>query len=174
MQFRLETYTLTCNQTLQKVESMEHEMIEREIHIDAAPEVVFEVVSSPRHVREWWPDEAEFPVEPGGTGRIGFGDTSQDNNWAQFTVVDVAPPRLFSFRWTHQAGELAAPGNSLLVVFELEPAGRGTLLRMTETGFRERGWDAVEIAHEYAEHVAGWDYFLPRLLAYAAKVGADA
>ncbi|WP_439680644.1 SRPBCC family protein [Embleya sp. MST-111070] len=33
--------------------------IEREIHIDASPEVVFDVVSSPEHLREWWPDEAK-------------------------------------------------------------------------------------------------------------------
>jgi uncharacterized protein YndB with AHSA1/START domain len=153
-------------------ESMEYGTIEREMQIDASPEVVFDVVSSPRHVREWWPDEAEYAVEPGGSGRIGFGDTSQDGSWAQFTVVDVAPPRLFSFRWTHPAEVPAARGNSLLVVFELEPAGGGTLLRMTESGFRERGWDEAKIAHEYAEHVTGWDYFLPRLPAYAMKIGA--
>ena len=100
---------------------MEHETIEREIRIDASPEVVFDVVSSPRHVREWWPDEADFPVEPGGVGRIGFGDTSQDASWAQFVVVDVVPPRLFSFRWTHQPGESAAPGNSFLVVSSWSP-----------------------------------------------------
>ena len=39
---------------------MEFGTIEREIHIDAAPEVVFDVVSKPEHVREWWPDEADF------------------------------------------------------------------------------------------------------------------
>ena len=56
-------------------------------------------------------------------------------------LVDVRPPRLFSFRWTHDAGETAAGGNSLLVTFELTPSGSGTLLSMTETGFRERGWN---------------------------------
>ncbi len=152
---------------------MESGTIEREIHIEASPEVVFDVVSSPAHVREWWPDEAEYPAEPGGAGRIGF---SQDagTEWEQFTVVDALPPRLFSFRWTHEEGESAAPGNSLLVVFELEPAGEGTLLRMTESGFRERGWDEAKTAAEYADHVNGWDFFLPRLPVYAAKVAAGA
>lgn len=153
---------------------MEYDMIEREIHIDAAPEIVFDVVSRPEHLRQWWPDEAEFPSVPGGTGRIGFGDCSQGGAWVQFTVVDAAPPRLFSFRWTHDERESAAPGNSFLVVFELRPAGSGTLLRMTESGFRERGWDAARVAAEHAEHVSGWDFFLARLPVYAAKVGAGA
>jgi uncharacterized protein YndB with AHSA1/START domain len=146
---------------------MEHGTLEREIHIDAAPDIVFAVVSSPEHLREWWPDEAEYPVEPGGEGRIGFG-----GQWVQFTVVDAVPPKHFSFRWTHTEGETAGPGNSNLVVFELEPSGTGTRLRMTESGFRERGWDEAKIAAEHADHASGWDFFLSRLPAYATKVGA--
>ena len=152
---------------------MEHGTIEREIHVDASPEVVFDVVSSPEHVREWWPDEAEYPAVPGGAGRIGFGEPAE-RTWVQFTVVDAVPPRLFPFRWTHPEGETAAPGNSYLVVFELEPAGRGTRLRMTESGFRERGWDEAKAAAEQADHVTGWDFYLPRLPAYAARVAAFA
>ena len=144
---------------------MEYGTLEREIHIDAAPEVVFDVVSSPEHVREWWPDEAQYPAEPGGAGRIRFG-----SSWVQFTVVDAVPPKLFSFRWAHAEGETAALGNSFLVVFELEPAGTGTRLRMTETGFRERGWEEAKLVAEYDDHASGWDHFLSRLPAYAVKV----
>ena len=34
-------------------------------------------------------------------------------------------------------------GNSLLVTFELTSQGDGTRLRMTETGFREMGWEVA-------------------------------
>lgn len=146
---------------------MDHGTLERELHIDATPDIVFDVISNPEHVREWWPDEADYPAEPGGEGHITFGGSQ-----VGFTVVDAIPPKLFSFRWTHAPGETAAPGNSFLVVFELEPAGTGTRLRMTETGFRERGWDEAKIAAEYADHESGWDHFLPRLPARAAKAGA--
>lgn len=151
---------------------MEHGTIEREIRIEASPEVVFEVVSSPEHLKEWWPDEAEFPPVPGGNGRIGFGNPQDGITWQRFTVVDAEPPRLFSFRWTHEEGETAERGNSYLVVFELEPTDSGTLLRMTESGFRERGWAEAKVAAEYADHVTGWDHYLPRLAPYAEKVGA--
>lgn len=148
---------------------MELGSIEREIRIEASPEVVFDVVSSPEHLKAWWPDEAELTD---GEGRIGFGKRAEGIDWQRFTVVDAMPPRHFSFRWTHPEGETAAVGNSYLVVFELEPVGTGTLLKMTETGFRERGWAEAKVAAEHADHVTGWDFFLPRLAPYAEKVGA--
>ncbi|MCB0894802.1 MAG: SRPBCC domain-containing protein [Nocardioides sp.] len=151
---------------------MEHGRIEREIHIDASPEVVFDVVSNPVHVRQWWPDEADYAPEPGGAGRIGFRQGDGSVGWAQIEVVDAVPSRLFSFRWTHPEGEAAGPGNSMLVVFELEARRNGTVLRMTETGFRERGWDEATVAAEYRDHVSGWDHFLPRLPDYVAEVAA--
>jgi uncharacterized protein YndB with AHSA1/START domain len=33
---------------------MEYGSIERELQIEAPPEVVFEVISTPEHIREWW------------------------------------------------------------------------------------------------------------------------
>ena len=87
-----------------------------------------------------------------------------------FTVVDARPPRTFSFRWTHPAGEAAAAGNSLLVTFDLTPSGGGTLLRMTETGFREMGWEVAVLEQQYHEHVTGWDFYLPRLAPYVATL----
>lgn len=82
------------------------------------------------------------------------------------------PPRLFSFRWTHREGEEAREGNSLLVRFELTASGDGTLLRMTESGFREMGWETAVVEQQYREHVDGVGDFLPRLADYAASVDA--
>ncbi len=149
---------------------MELGTIEREIYVDAPPEVVFEVVSSPDHVSRWWPDEARYEPVPGASGEIVFGDPAAGGKVQQLTVVEARPPRTFSFRWTHEPGETAAEGNSLLVTFELTPSGDGTLLRMTETGFREMGWEVAVLERQYAEHVTGWDHFLPRLTRYVATL----
>ena len=151
---------------------MEFGVIEREIYVDASPEVVFEVVSRPEHVRQWWSDDARYEPTPGSTGELVFGDPASGGGVAAFTVVDVRPPGTFAFRWTHPAGEEAEEGNSLLVTFELAASGGGTLLRMTETGFREMGWEVAVLEQQYGEHVAGWDHFLPRLAPYVATLGA--
>jgi len=146
---------------------MEFGSIQRELYIEAAPEVVFDVVSRPEHVAVWWSDEADFSDRPGAPGRLGFGDRGES-----FTVVGAEPPHRFSFRWTHPAGHPASEANSYLVTFELTASGDGTLLRLTETGFRERGWEAAVLEQQYNEHVAGWDHFLPRLAPYAETIGA--
>ena len=151
---------------------MEYGSIERDIHVDASPEVVFEVISRPEHMQEWWPDEARYEPTAGSTGEIVFGSRDDGGAVVPFAVVDARPPRSFSFRWTHPAEEIAAEGNSLLVTFELTPSGRGTLLTMTETGFREMGWEVAVLEEQYRDHENGWDHFLPRLARYVGKLAA--
>jgi uncharacterized protein YndB with AHSA1/START domain len=151
---------------------MEHEKIEREVEINASPATVFEVITSPEHLTEWWPDEAVIDPTPGAVGELVFGDrSSSEAHIPQITVVEAEPSRLFSFRWVYPEGEEAHEGNSLLVTFELSARGDGTLLRMTETGFREKGWEVAMLEQQYREQGEGWDYFLPRLAAYAPTVG---
>jgi uncharacterized protein YndB with AHSA1/START domain len=148
---------------------MEYGSIKREIHVDASPEVVYEVLSLPEHLREWWPDEAHLEAIPGATGVISFGDSSRpESKVVPLTVIEADPPRRFSFRWAYDQGEAPTPANSLLVTFELIPSGAGTLLGFTEEGFREQGWEAAVLEEQYREHSAGWDHFLPRLVTYVA------
>ena len=150
---------------------MEYGSIERELHIDATPEVVYQVISTPEHLREWWPDEAELTPAPGATGVISFGDRSTPEAHAvALTVVEADPPRRFSFRWVYDQDEVATPGNSLLVTFELVASGAGTLLRFTETGFQDKGWERAVLEEQYRDHTTGWDHFLPRLVSYAARL----
>jgi uncharacterized protein YndB with AHSA1/START domain len=150
---------------------MELGSIEREMRMDASPEVVFEVLSRPEHICEWWSDEAALEPAPGATGELVWRDqASADTHVARITVVDAEPPRLFSFRWVYSEGEVPARGNSLLVRFELVPVGDGTLVRLTETGFRERGWEAAVAEKQHREHSAGWDLHLPHLVEYVAKL----
>ncbi len=150
---------------------MEFGTIEREIYVEASPEVVFEVVSSPDHLQQWWPNEAHYEPVPGSTGEIVFGARDAGGAVVSLTVVEAQPPRTFSFRWTQPAGEPAMAGNSLLVTFDLTPSGGGTLLKMTERGFREMGWEVAVLEQQYQEHVTGWDFYLPRLAPYVATLG---
>jgi uncharacterized protein YndB with AHSA1/START domain len=152
---------------------MEYGTIERELHIDASPEIVYEVVSSADHLKKWWPDDAQYEPAPGSQGQIVFGHDAEAMV-VSFTVVEARAPHSFSFRWTHPAGDAAAEGNSLLVRFDLSPVGTGTLLKMTETGFREMGWEVAVLEQQYRDHVTGWDFYLPRVAPYVATLVARA
>ncbi|GAA4556927.1 SRPBCC family protein [Planotetraspora kaengkrachanensis] len=146
---------------------MEFGKLEREIRIDAPPEIVFDVVSRPEHIKMWWSDDASFDRAPGAVGELVWGAHA---GVEPITVVDVDPPRRFAFHWIAPDGRLPDAGNSLLVTFELEPSGDGTILRLTESGWREKGWEAAVLEETFHDHERGWDMFLPRLQSYAPSV----
>lgn len=149
---------------------MEFGKLEREIRIDAAPEIVFDVLSRPEHIKMWWSDDASFEPAPGAVGELVWGDRA---GVEPITVVDVDPPRKFAIRWIAPDGQLPDADNSLLVTFELEPSGDGTILRLTESGWREKGWEAAVLEEAFHDHERGWDMFLPRLQSYAPSVVAQ-
>lgn len=153
---------------------MEFGSIERELHIQASPEVVYEVISSPDHLREWWPDDVDLDPVVGGGGSLTFNVPDVPGGvTVPVAVVEADPPRRFAFRWAHDEGQAATETNSLLVTFDLEPTEDGTLVRFTETGFREMGWEAAVLEATYLDHVEGWGTFLPRLVDYAPTLVAD-
>jgi uncharacterized protein YndB with AHSA1/START domain len=143
---------------------VEYGSIEREIWVDAAPEVVFDVVSNPEYIADWWLAQTDVVPVAGSEGDLVWVDQEAGTREVvRITVADAEPSRLFSFRWTHPHGEDANVSNSLLVRFELNPRDGGTLLRMTETGFRQKGWEAAVLEEQYNDHVKGWAFYLPRL-----------
>jgi uncharacterized protein YndB with AHSA1/START domain len=150
---------------------MEFGSIEREIHVDASPEIVFDVISSPEHIREWWNGaETDLSPTPGSVADIAWRMDTAEPHIETLTVVDAEPPSLFSFRWVYEGAAVATPTNSLLVTFELVPSGTGTVVRLTETGFREKGWENAVLEAAHAEHVRGWDTFLPSLGDYVTRL----
>ncbi len=152
---------------------MEYGSIRRELRIDASPEVVFEVLSSPEYIREWWSAETEFEPLAGASSQLSWtNEQTGDTQSAPFTVVEVDPPRRFSFRWIYDDDQAADPGNSLLVTFELVPVDAGTVVHFSETGYRERGWEAAVLEAHYNDHRQGWDFYLPRLAEVANRMSA--
>jgi uncharacterized protein YndB with AHSA1/START domain len=150
---------------------MEYGSIEREIHVDASPEVVFEVISQPEHMQEWWPDEARFEPVAGAPGEIAWRNAETgETTTVALAVVEVDPPKRFSFRWCFSDPDRSGP--SLLVTFDLVPTGAGTRIRMTETGLREMGWEAALLEEQYREHASSWDHYLPVLRTYVARLAS--
>ena len=149
----------------------EYGSITKQIHIAASPEVVYEVVSRPEHIAQWWTDDADFVSAPGGTGVLTWDQRAVTKPFqVEITVVEAVPGELFSFRWVYPEGEAATAENSMLVTFRLTPDGEGTLLNLTEDGMRERGWEAAVLEEYYTSHDEGWTRHLADLATYAAKL----
>ncbi len=133
--------------------------VEREVLIEAPPEVVWRTITEPDQMRLWFADQVDLVIEPGAHGYMGFGDQG-----GPVVVETVDPPNRFSFRWNHPPGEKPVVGNSILVEFTLLPeSDERTRLRVTESGHERRDWPDEEMQRYADEHREGWGEFFDRL-----------
>ena len=139
--------------------------IEKDILIDAPVDVVWRVVTEPHQIVQWFSEEAEIDVKPGGHGRLVFGSGES----YELHVEAVEPPRRFAFRWVQPQGSIARPDNSMLVEFTLEPEGSRTRLRVVESGFDTVDWSDEKKARYIERHTDGWGLLLERLRDYATR-----
>lgn len=100
--------------------------VERELTLEALPEHVWEVITSPG----WLAEEVELQLAPGGEATFRTGDEVRDG-W----VEDASAPRRLAFWWA--AGDEPATR----VELTLDPVPGGTRLRVAET----RPLDALDL-----------------------------
>ncbi|WP_433323578.1 SRPBCC family protein [Spirillospora sp. CA-294931] len=135
---------------------MSQDRIEREIVIAAPVERVWSVITEPEHVGSWFGaagKPAEIDLRPGGTMVVDHGEYGVFPS----TIVEVDPPRTFSWRWASAfPGQDVTDANSTLVEFTLRPEGDGTLLRVIETGFdRLAGGEELQRS-AWSDNEGGW------------------
>jgi len=139
--------------------------IDRDVLIEAPPEVVWRTITEPDQMSQWFADRVDLVVEPGAHGYMRFGDQG-----GPVVVEIVDPPARFSFRWNHPRGEEPAVGNSMLVEFTLTAEGdERTRLRVVESGHELRAWPDAEKQRYADEHREGWGEFLDRLAGVLAE-----
>jgi uncharacterized protein YndB with AHSA1/START domain len=153
--------------------------IEREILIEAPPEVVWGVITEPGQISQWFSDEAEIDARPGGDGVLrwrpgGRGGTKEVDVIVPVRVVDAEPFRRFSFRWNHPDATTPDERNSALVEFSLTEEDRGTRLRVVESGISVVTEDDATKARYFESHEHGWEKHLGELLDYVASTSREA
>lgn len=137
------------------------ESVEREVYVEARPEVVWAVVTQPEGLARWYAfGGAEVDLRPGGSLVIRRDDHGEYLGF----VEKVEPGRRFAYRYAVVPGVDPVPGNSNLVEFTLTPEGEGTRLLVVESGFERL--DAA--AEQQTEHAAeSWSNALTVLTALA-------
>lgn len=143
--------------------------VEREIVIAAPVERVWELITRPEHVRVWYAfDGASIDLRPGGT---------IEHLWHEHgrylgVVEKVVPPTLLTY-WHSQVPDTEpAPGTRTHVSFSLEPTpdGRGTLLRVRESGLASLRLSREERRAHLAATIQGWSGGLAALREHAERV----
>jgi len=136
------TAVLTPNQDAVRVETL----------IAAPPERVFQALTDPRQLVQWWGQAGmyrttEFQVDlrPGGSWRsVGAGaDGSPFHVEGEYREVD--PPKLLVYTWRCSW----MPGVETLIRLELSAEGSATRVRIEHTGFADKP-DAAK------DHGNGW------------------
>lgn len=143
--------------------------VEREILIDAPPDIVWSVLTEPEHVGRWFSDSAAIDLRPGGELIL----TWDEHGAVYWRVERVDPPHFVSFRWLRPmqgdaGGVEPLEDNSTLVEFSLGSEGEATRLRVVESGFRELAGSEQENAKDAEEHSRGWELELGELRDYVS------
>lgn len=149
---------------------MTTDTITRDIVINASPETVYDVISRPEHMAEWFSDEADFEAIEGARGVLVWRDKeTRQEDTVEVTVVTADRPHLFAFRWISPDRQRATPTatGSVLVEFRITAEPDGTRLVVNESGLDAVDWDESAKAAYVADHSEGWASFLPKLRAYA-------
>ena len=112
--------------------------IEKRVELQAPVSRVWRALTDYREFGEWFRVSLEGPFVPGQVARGRVTHPGYEHVVWQATVKEMQPERLFSFTW-HPYGIDPKVDYSkeepTLVEFRLAPAGQGTLLVITETGF---------------------------------------
>jgi uncharacterized protein YndB with AHSA1/START domain len=152
--------------------------VEREILIEATPEVVWGVITEPEQISRWFSDDADVEVRVGADGTLtwrpgGRGGSRESDMVVPIRVVEAAPFRRFSFRWNHPQGAGPDESNSALVEFSLIEEAAGTRLRVVESGIDAVTHDEKSKARYLEDHEQGWQRHLGELLDHVvSKDGA--
>ena len=96
----------------------------REIELESPPEEVWEAITEPERLEEWFANDVELDPRPGGEGRFRWANGEE----RRAVVERVEPERLLAFRWSGDGR-----GEECTVAIALEPVPRGTRVRVTET-----------------------------------------
>jgi uncharacterized protein YndB with AHSA1/START domain len=160
-----------------------HDRIEKEILLRAPRARVWRALTDHREFGEWFGMRCDAPFKPGQAVTGTIVPTAIDAAVAkaqepykgmpfEMTIEQLEPERLFSFRWhpfaiDRNVDYSAEP--TTLVTFTLEDderGGRGTLLKVCESGF-----DRIPLARRAAAFTAneqGWGMVVTLLEKYVA------
>ena len=144
--------------------------IKKIIEIDASPKVVFQAISDPKELTNWFPDAAILEPRAGGKFKLSFFKDSDrrpkkmdQDFFPEGKVLEFVPNKKLVYTWQHKT---IPDFPETVVTWELEEIGKNkTRLTLTHSGFTGKEEDMKSAK----EHDQGWSYFLGELASYCKK-----
>lgn len=137
--------------------------VTRTIRIDAPLAIVWDALTDPAQIGQWFGQRATFPdgVHAGAEGVFSW------DQYGDFPVrIERHEPRsVFAFTWGTGAEPLRED-NSTTARFDLREEGGATVLTVVETGFENLAGDAASRRAAMADNASGWTEELDELVGY--------
>ncbi len=136
---------------------MENERIEKSIELNAPVSRVWLALTDYREFGEWFRLAIDGPFSLGQTARGHVLYPGYEHIKFEAVVQKIEPERLFSFTWHPYPVDPKKDYSSetpTLVEFRVEKSERGTLLRVTESGFEKLPADRR--AEAFRMNEGGW------------------
>ena len=108
--------------------------VEREIVVPAPVEEVWAALTEPDRLEEWFANDVELALEPGGKGIFRWADGDERH----VVVEEVLPERRFRFTWDESRVEIElveVEDGTRVTVTETLGAGWGTALSLQALAF---------------------------------------
>ncbi|MEZ5668678.1 MAG: SRPBCC domain-containing protein [Alphaproteobacteria bacterium] len=118
------------------------------LHIDAAPDAVYDHFVRPELLVQWMGDRAQLRATDGGTFAVDINGVLIRGSY-----VALHRPTLIEIAWG-EAGNAAMPPGATRLVIRLAAEAGGTRLDLVHDGLQP---------DEAAKHAIGWPHFLARL-----------
>lgn len=110
---------------------MESLAVERSVLIAASPQVVWDAITNPKHLEQWYAPGCPWEIPALQTGAtIKFHNTDTDIQLA--TIEDLEPLKRFTLRWQLDPMH---PGLTLTNTFLLEPENDSTRVTVSQAGY---------------------------------------
>lgn len=140
--------------------------IEKSVFIKAPRSRVWKALTSAPEFSRWFRVVAEGEFRPG--ARVKMTSTYPGHEGVEWfiEVEDVDPERKFSWRW-HPGAQGSENEPTTLVLFELEDAPGGTLVKLTESGF-----DRISLAYRanaFKDNQQGWELQMQNITRYVEE-----
>jgi uncharacterized protein YndB with AHSA1/START domain len=144
--------------------------IDRTIEIAAPPDRVWRALTNVKELSAWFQVEIEGDVAPNTEVWMISKHAGYEGQRFRVKFTEITPPHRLAWQW--HPGEMDASVDysrepRTTVTFTLEPSGRGTRVKVSETGF-----DEIALARRekvYKDNRQGWAEVLGWLRTYAEK-----
>ena len=128
--------------------------IMHQVRIQATPERVYQALTLPAEIRQWWTRDAELDATVGGKGEFAFSDRKVRTT---VRIDDLKADARVA--WKTTASNAPGGWNGTMIEFDLRADERATVL-----SFAHRGFAAADDG--YARVTAGWGHYLLSLQQY--------